>query len=289
MKESFLNYIAYTLCLSSLTVIKYRQVLDKFDSFLLERGKTVDDPENIEKVDVYNFVASMREAGLSPNYCNSFITGFKSYLNYLRDVLELEVIDPHRLRYSKVPERDVSYYNEKEKSEILNLVNSGIWASGVTRLRNKLLVYLFLHTGLRCHELVKIKVEDIGDSLKVRGKWGKIRYVFLRGELLDMIGEYLKKRKKKSEYLFPTHKSGEGHLYECSVRGIFFKMSHKLGFRIHPHKFRHTFATDLLHIPWANIYNVAKLLGHSRISTTQIYLWSDNMELKKLQFWLKYS
>ena len=289
MKKRFINYIAHALCLARLTVIKYTQALDKFDLFLQREWKSVDDPEEITIADIYDFISEMGEAWLSANYSNWIITWLKSYFNYLRDVLELNVIESRRIRYSKVPQRDIEYYDETEKNKILGMVNKWVGIKNVTKLRNKLLVYMFLHTWLRCHELAKIKVSDIGENLKVRGKWGKIRYVFLREELLDLIRHYLSIREKKSDYLFPTHNKWEGHIYECSIRGIFVKMSKELWFRIHPHGFRHTFANDLLRLPWSNIYNLAKLLWHSNISTTQVYLGCDNSELKRLQFWLKYA
>ena len=145
---------------------------------------------------------------------------------------------------------------------------------------------MFLQTWLRCHELAKIKVSEIWESLQIVGKGGKLRTVYLRPELLEMIEEYLEERKRESEYLFDSTK--DWHIREWYIRTIFNKVSKKVWFHVHAHKFRHTFATDLLHIPWANIFNVATLMGHSRITTTQIYLWVDNSELKKLQFSLNY-
>lgn len=64
-------------------------------------------------------------------------------------------------------------------------------------------------------------------------------------------------------------------------------MSKALWIHIYAHKFRHTFATGLLKLKWSNIYNIARLLGHKNISTTQIYIWYNNTELKNLQFSLK--
>ena len=148
------------------------------------------------------------------------------------------------------------------------------------------MVYLFLHSWLRCSELAKIKVHEIWESLQVIGKWWKRRFVYLRPEILDLIYLYLGKRKKKSDYLFPWNKGN--HIGRDQINHIFSKMSKEIWIHIYAHKFRHTVATDLLHIPWSNIYAVSKILWHSRITTTQIYLWTDNMELKKLQFWLKF-
>lgn len=287
MKERFLNYIAYTVCLSKLTVLKYRKALDKFDSFLKLRWKTVDDPENIAIEDVSDFIADMIELWLSPVYCNSISTWIKSYLNYLRDILGLTVLESRRIKYCKTPDKNIWYYSERQKYQILDMVDKGFWVKDITKLRNKLLTYMFLLTWLRCHELAKIKVNEIWESLQIVGKWWKRRTVYLRKELLDMIGEYLSKREKESEYLFPCHNKWEWHIHKSSIRWIFYQMTNQLWFKIHPHKFRHTFATDLLHIPWSNIYNVAKLLGHNSISTTQIYLWTNDVELKNLQFSLK--
>jgi integrase len=182
----------------------------------------------------------------------------------------------------------VGYYNERQKAQILSAVNGGIWERELTNLKYRLIVYMFFQTWLRCHELVKIKVEDIGESLQVIGKWRKRRTVYLRKELLDMIWEYLDKRKEESEYLFPNKWRHGQHMTDSAVRGVFFKLTKRLGFWIHPHKFRHTFATDMLNIPWSNIYYVAKLLRHKNINTTQVYLWLNDVELKKIQFWLKF-
>ena len=288
MIERFLGYIAYNRCLSGETVLKYRKALKKFNLFLGRKGKNADHPEEITLEDVSGFISDIIEQGLSPTYCNWLLIGIKSYLNYLRDILYMDVIDPHKIRYCKTPERNVGYFNEKQKRLILNAVNNGTCGRDIICLKHKLLVYMFFHTWLRCHELIKIKVDEIWENLQVIGKWGKRRTVYLRKEILDMIEEYLAKRNKKSEYLFP-HRCKEGqHMTDAAVRGVFFKLAKKLGFWIHPHKFRHTFATDLLRIPWSNIYNVAKLLGHSNINTTQIYLGLNDAELKKIQFWLKF-
>lgn len=288
MREKFFNYLSYNICYSNQTVAKYRRVLKKLDSFLQLRGKSVDIPEDITLEDVSDFIADIIEQWLTPSYCNWLIVGIKSYLNYLRDVMYMDIFEPHKIRYCKVPDRNVGYYNEKQKRQIINTVKSWFWYNWITRLRNQLLVYMLLHTWLRCHELIKIKVSDIGEALQIVGKWGKRRVVYLRKELLDMIQEYLQKRKKESDYLFPNRTLSKWHITDSAVRWILNKMGHKLGFSIHPHAFRHTFATDLMVIPWSNIFNVSKLLGHSNINTTKIYLWLNDWELKKLQFWLKF-
>lgn len=286
MIKFFLEYCLYSKGLSPNTVIKYKKWLKKFWLYLEKIWKDQGNPEDIKIEDVFWFIADMRQAGLTPWTCNANIDWVKVYFRYLRDMLDKDVLDYKKIFHCKYHNKDVGFYDDNEKNQIKNLIDSGVWKKGITQLKNKLLTYILLQTWLRCHELAKIRVDEIWENLRVLGKWWKIRTVYLRPELLEMIGEYLSKRKRESEWLFPA--TTNGHIREWSIRTIFCKMTRTLWFHIHAHKFRHTFATDLLHIPWSSIYDVAKLMGHSRISTTQIYLGTNQENLKRLQFWLAF-
>lgn len=285
MKENYINYIKYTRQLADDTIIFYEKWLKYLERYLVSISKSVDDPENIKLVDIYNFIEDLSKEWLSSKTIAGIINSTRAYMKYCKEIVELEVIDYHKIKAPKVREREIWFFSKEEKRIILALVNRGVWKKEETQLRNKLLTYLFLYTWLRISELSKIKVCDIWESIQVIGKGGKRRFVYLKPEILDLIYLYLGKRKKQSDYLFAWTK---GHLGRIHIVHIFNKMSKECWVHIHAHKFRHTFATDLLHVPWSNIYSVAKLLGHSRITTTQIYLWADNSELKQLQFWLKY-
>lgn len=286
MIKRYLDYILYTRCLSQNTRIKEKKGLNKFEFYLLSIWKTLERPEEIKLTDIIEFIAYLRKSWLVQWSCNAILDGVKGIFKYMKYILELDVLDNKEIRYIKKPDKNIWFFNEKEKRLILNTVKEWIGKGSIVKLRNKLITYMFLQTWLRCHELAKIKVSEIWENLQIVGKWWKLRTVYLRKELLEMIEEYLDKRKRKSEYLFDSTK--EWHIREWSIRNIFNKLTKKLWFHIHAHKFRHTFATDLLHIPWSNIYNVAKLLGHKRITTTQIYLWLDDWECKNLQFSLNY-
>ena len=286
MIKRYLDYIQYTRCYSINTVINSRKQLNKFQTYLLSIWKTLDNAEEIKLTDILDFIAYLRKSWLCEKSCNSVLDGVKGIFRYMRDILELDVLESKRIHYVKEPQKQIWFFNDKEKNLILDAVNEWIGKGSIVKLRNRLLTYMFLQTWLRCHELAKIKVSEIWESLQIVGKGGKLRTVYLRPELLEMIEEYLEKRERESEYLFDSTK--DWHIREWYIRTIFNKISKKVWFHVHAHKFRHTFATDLLHIPWANIFNVATLMGHSRITTTQIYLWVDNKELKKLQFSLNY-
>lgn len=286
MIENYVNYITYTRQYSPNTIKNHKKALRQLDIFLAGSNKSANDPERIKLVDIYGFIESLCKRGLALGTQAWMVDAVRAYLKYCKYVLDLEVIDPSKIKSPKVPDNEIWFFSRGEKQAILRLVNSGFGNTEEQQLRNKLLVYLFLHTGLRIHEMAKIKVNEIWESLQVIGKGGKRRFVYLRAEILDMIYLYLGKRRVVSDYLFWWYKGW--HLTADRICHIFVGMSKACGIHIHAHKFRHTFATDLLHVPWSNIYNVAKLLGHKYISTTQIYLGTDDFELKKIQFWLKF-
>lgn len=286
MKKIYIDYISYTLRFSEATVYNYSYILTRFDKRLVTIGKSIDKPEEIKAADVYSFIGSLSQKGSCVGTCAWFTDGIKQYLKFCREVAELDVIDASKIKTPKIPDRKIWFFSKEEKKDILDSFNKGVGCSEIKRLRNKLLTYMLLHTGLRVHEIAKIKVSEIWENLQVIGKWGRRRFVYLRPEILDMIYLYLGKRKRKSDYLFDGSKWK--HVTTDCIRRVYYDFSKKCGIHIHPHKFRHTFATDVLHVPWSNVYAVAKLLGHKNISTTQIYLGTDNMELKKLQFWLNF-
>lgn len=288
MIDNFINYISYVKHYSQATVINYKKWLKKLDTYLTSIWKNIDDPESIKIVDIYNLMEDMSKSWLQPRTCAWHIYGIISYLRYCKNIVELDILDIDKIHTPKIPERKIWYYSEEEKKLIIDYVKKWFWDREETRIRNKLLVYLLLHTWLRCHEIAKIKLNDlVGESLQIVGKWWSRRFVYLRKEILDLRYLYLWKRKRNSSYLFSGYK-GE-HLTTDQIRHTLEKIWKAVGVHVYPHKFRHTCATDLLHVDGSNIYAVAKILWHKKITTTQIYLWTNNTELKKIQFWLKFN
>ena len=288
MIKKYLEYVRYTRWLSICTVILYRNSLKRFNIFLNSIWKELEAPEKITIQDIFSFTTWMSKKWLAEKTIHSNLLALRVFFHYLEEIKNMNVLEWKKIKWIKVHEKNIWFYNEEEKSQILKTVNQWIGGKDITKLRNKVLTYMLMYTWLRCHEVAKIKVGEIWESLQVVGKWWKKRTVYLRPELLDMIWDYLSKREKESDYLFPSHNIDGGHIREWSIRNIYNKLTKELWFRIFPHKFRHTFCTDLLHIPWSSIYDVAKLMGHSSIKTTEIYLWTNSDILKKLQFWLAF-
>jgi integrase/recombinase XerC len=175
--------------------------------------------------------------------------------------------------FTQIETEDILDYHAEEKPSSLGK-------------RDKAIVEILYSTGLRVFELVTAKLSDLNSELtmlKVLGKRKKERYVFIGDEARIALGEYLEERGtvSKAEEIFLNQRGGK-----LTTRGIRYILAERrtlMGMEkaITPHKFRHTFATDLLNAG-ADIRAVQELLGHSSLSSTQVYLSVSRDRLKEV-------
>lgn len=153
--------------------------------------------------------------------------------------------------------------------------------------RDKAMLEILYSAGIRVFELVNAKLSDISSdlsTLKVQGKRKKDRYVYIGNYGKKALEDYLNDRKTLNvdvEFIFLNQKGKK-----LTTRGVRYIMNQRrkcIGFEktITPHKFRHTFATDLLDAG-ADIRAVQELLGHCSLSTTQIYLSVSQEKLREV-------
>lgn len=289
MVEWFLEFITYNLCYSDRTVNSYQYTLHRFWDYIAKFWHNIDKPNSITYDDINKRIISQKN--LSSKTINTRLSALKTYFNWCNDK-DIKCLDPKKIKSLKEYDKEIGYFSDVQKKQILHLVDQWFWNSEELQIRTKLLVYILMFTGLRIQEALNIKTKDINESLQIIGKGNIHRWTFLRPEILDLAKEYLNKKKHYSDYLFSTVWNSKTskvwyQLKQMTTQNIFIQMSKKLWFHVHAHKFRHTYATWLLKLKWSNIYNIARLLWHKNISTTQIYLWYNNSELKKLQFSLK--
>lgn len=144
--------------------------------------------------------------------------------------------------------------------------------------RNYAIFMTFLYTGLRRSELLDLLPSDYDPftaSLLVRkGKMGKSRMVPVPDQLFPVLSDYhdLLAKLPVQRRFFPSRNGNP--LTERNLRNLFDTVSAKLGCPVSPHRLRHTFATELVRNDF-DIFNVASVLGHSSVRTTQIYLTAD--------------
>ena len=186
----------------------------------------------------------------------------------------------------KIPE----ILEKDEQEQLLEVFNTRY----PTALRNKVMIKLMLNTGLRLSEAINLKWKDInlqtGKLKVVEGKGAKDRIVWVNDCALNLLREWrerqyeeVKKRDPQTEKITCMFTTLQGRsLKPANVRQMVYKYSAKAGIdkQISPHTFRHTFATDLYRAT-NNLRQVQKALGHSDISTTQIYTHIIDSELEE--------
>jgi len=207
------------------------------------------------------------------------------FLKYLvkRDI---EAFSADKIELAKVSERSLDLITPAELSRLLNAPEG----NDIKTLRDKAILELFFSTGLRVSELCSLgnDLDLTAEEFSIRGKGGKIRVVFLSNDARDALRKYMKERKDMNEALFVQIGKDVGNkepapLTKRSIERIVKQYAIKAGIskKVTPHIIRHCFATDLLQ-NGADIRSVQMMLGHSNISTTQIYTHITDRQLKEV-------
>lgn len=293
--QDFLEYLEVEKNRSPLTIRNYKLYLEKFLSWGQEQSFPLEEPEDIKKEVVRQFkrhlsrTKNLQGDYLSPNTYNYYLIALRSFLKYLssRDIPSLA---PEKIELAKVRQREISFLEGKDLEDLLNAPLK-TKEPEIVRLRDKAILELLFSSGLRVSELTSLKIEDINlkkDEFQIKGKGGKWRIVFLSNQAKYWLKKYLDQRKDMSPELFiRLDKAGKNKeslgLTPRSVQRIVKKYAKIAGLtkRITCHTLRHSFATDLLNAG-ANIREVQKMLGHSSLSTTQIYTHVTDVRLKKV-------
>lgn len=291
--NKFIEFKKHVRGLSDKTIDRYHATLLRNNKYFKSIWKDLLLPESIELKDIHSFITNESKRGISTRTTNDDLSVIRCYLDWLINIEEYgkEVLNPKKIFLKKFKQEKVWFFSGEQIEKILDCVNRGFWKSRRTQLRNKIAVYMLLYTWLRIGELVELRRSDINwNELQVVGKWWKRRTIYLKPELVDMLNMHMPILYNGSDYIFSNHTTKESKKGErCwAIKSMFWCMSKFLGFHVHAHLFRHTYAVKMFSLPWANIYNVASILGHSKITTTQIYLWVHDHELEKLQYSVEY-
>jgi len=280
--DSFIEYLVTERSSAENTMSSYSADLKSYGLWLDEKGL------NFEKADYHTlavYTAVMRETGLKTTSINRRLSTIRQFYKFLLDegVIEKDpsrdIVMPKRAQY--LP--DVLNVNEVE-----GLLNAPDTSKPLGK-RDKAMLELLYATGLRVSELVKLKLNNINlgaGFLLTKGKGGKERLVPMGEKEVYWTREYVETVRpsmivKKSEILFfsnrGTEMSRQNFWYIIKryalAAGIFRDIS--------PHTLRHSFATHLL-TGGADLRSVQMMLGHSDISTTQIYTHITSQRLKEV-------
>jgi integrase/recombinase XerD len=281
---SFKNYLILERGLSKNSVEAYLNDLRKLFEYYDTLGKTFV-PGLITKDQLFGFVRWMAELGMLPNTQSRVISGIKSFFGFLmmEDMIQLD------------PSADLeSPRLDRKLPDVINLIEinalaNAIDASKPEGMRNKAIIEVLYGCGLRVTELVTLRISDLNmehEYIRVTGKGNKERIIPIGETAVKYLEIYLNQvrvhqniKKGNEDYIF-LNRLGT-RLSRISVFTFIKDLAAQTGLQksISPHTFRHSFATHLIE-GGADLRAVQEMLGHSSITTTEIYTHLDRDYLK---------
>ncbi|WP_311492114.1 tyrosine recombinase XerC [uncultured Anaerococcus sp.] len=306
--NDYLNYLKSIKGLSESTIKEYAYDLEMFIEYQIIRKiynqnaknykndfdyKKVNyfiDADFFEKLSIQDFYAFLSYLDNDKNDTATTrsrkISAIKSFYKYMYS--EIEVINTNiadKLSNPKISQRQPVYLTLSETERLLDIISKE--KNSFLRARDMAIIFTFLTTGMRLSELVSIDLADVNkDSFNIIGKGNKERTIYLTKNCQDLINNYIIIR---SEYLrddslnalfISTRKK---RISNRAVQSTIDKYLAKAGFDTNvysTHKLRHTAATLMYKYGDVDIRALKDILGHTSVSTTQIYTHLDDEDLK---------
>ncbi len=246
----------------------YAADLRRFGDWLEQRGTTVEEIDVRVLVDYASELGRSRN-GLAPATIARNLAAVRSFLRF--------TLGPTRVPDASLGPRRPQRLPEAPKREEIESIVDSLDGEGPLALRNHALVELVYSAGLRSAEAVGLDLGDVDfeqEHVRVRGKGGKERVVPLGEEAAHVVARYLRDAR-------PELARGANDALFLSTRGRRLDTSTLRRLLPHPHRLRHSFATHLLE-GGADLRTIQELLGHSSLSTTQVYSHVDARRLRRV-------
>lgn len=270
MSDSIAPFLAHLSALdrSRNTIHAYRVDLRQFGEWFEQVNGQEMAPDLITPTDLREFKSWLVKRNAKPSTVNRKLATLQAYLKW---AMEEELIDSSP-RMPSCAEQVPLSPKSLDRKEMHALIRA-VERHGNTR--DQAILLLLLNTGLRVRELSDLNLDDVvigerkGKLVVKSGKGNKRREVPMNAEARRAISNYLKQRGRGNGALFLGQQ--KGRLGTRGIQDVVRKYGRLAGLdRLTPHKLRHTFCTNLLH-SGVDLVTVAKLAGHSNISTTTIY------------------
>ncbi|QOV10427.1 tyrosine-type recombinase/integrase [Viridibacillus arvi] len=266
------------------TVESYSSDIRKFEAY--RKDKALNEGQLLTRFLFVRYNQYLQEQGFAISTINKKINSLKVYNDYLQKsgyVSENYIsLKKDKIVIANGSEHIVTALSEEEVERFLFFLEDRKKVS----YRNRLIGYLLLYTGVRVSELVSIQLDQITmmpPSIQIKGKGGKIREISLRKDVVTCMEEYIHKQRIKSKYSNSPYllvSQRKEYMHRDAVRSWLASVSEELHIHLHPHLFRHTFATRLLR-KGVDITTVSKLTGHANVNMTAKYYIQTSREEKQ--------
>ncbi len=287
MQEVLNRYVSYLEVeknASPYTVRNYSSDLIDFLNFLRDKG--VNSLKEVDRHILRDYLSRLTDRGIVKASLARKLSAIRSFYRYL---MREEILSQNPLEGTSSPKQDKRLPSFLTIEEVKRLLSAPD-LSTPQGLRNRALIELIYASGLRVSELAKLNLEQLDlDSREIRvwGKGSKERVALMGKPAASALASYLKEGRpkllgqKKSSALF-INRQGE-RLIERRVQKIIEECAKGAGIgkRVYPHLLRHSFATHLLD-GGADLRVVQELLGHSSLSSTQVYTHVTRSQAKKI-------
>jgi integrase/recombinase XerC len=283
----FIEYLQIEKNYSQYTVVNYATDIEDFFSFMKEQA--ILHLEEITYNDTRLFLTQLHNRKYSRKTISRKVSSLRSFFKFL---VREEKLSENPFSLVSLPKREQKIPQFLYEEEIEKLFSISDCTTPLGQ-RNQALIEVLYGTGIRVSECCNIRLTDIDfyiGTVLVHGKGGKQRYVPFGSYAQDSIEHYLSQGRKtlvsrlkepdQHSYLFVNHRGSP--LTDRGVRHILNELIKKASstLHIHPHMFRHTFATHMLN-EGADMRSVQELLGHAHLSSTQVYTHVTKEHLKR--------
>jgi integrase/recombinase XerD len=274
LAEKYFRQLAVERGLSSNTISAYRRDIGEYLQYLLTTNKT--DLSKVSSVDILSFQAKLQSAGRANASVARILASIRGFHKYLLEEGHSEVNPASLVKSPKLGLRLPKAISISDVERLLEASGSlEPEAGALIQLRDRAVLELMYSCGARVSEIVDLDVDDFTDSglLRLRGKGNKERVVPIGSFAENAVSSYLSRVRpglltKPTPALFLNQRGGR--LSRQSIWQLISKAGELAKLNVSPHTLRHSFATHLLE-GGADIRVVQELLGHSSVSTTQIY------------------
>ena len=279
--QQYLDYLAYNKRYSPHTINAYARDMQRLIETLEDQGHRT--WADAQADTIRDAMVTARKTHLAPKSIQRILSSWRSFFTYL---LQQNLVKLNPVNGIRAPKSPRKLPNSLDPDQISQVLNATIASDDPMAMRDKAMLELTYSCGLRLAELASLNVFDIDltdASLIVTGKGNKTRQLPIGRQAIVALKLWLQQRGQLKCYdanaLFINHRG-----QRMGVRGIQMRMANMAaahGQHIHPHMLRHSFASHLLQSS-GDLRAVQELLGHSNISTTQVYTHLDYQHLAKV-------